>query len=35
MCILLACMFVHHVYAWCPHRSEGGFGCPEIGVIGG
>lgn len=28
MCIIVfACMYVHHVYVWCPWRSEVGTGC--------
>ena len=23
VCVLAACVYVHHVHAWCPRRSEG------------
>lgn len=25
--VLPACMFTHHLWAWCPWRPEGGIGC--------
>lgn len=27
-----ACMYMHHLCAWCPARSEEGIGFPAIGV---
>ena len=34
MSVLPACMYVHHVHAWCPKRSEEDPGSPETGVTG-
>lgn len=33
--ILSACLYMHHVCAWCPVRSEGGVGSPQTGVTDG
>jgi hypothetical protein len=33
MGVLLACMSVHHVCAWCPQRAEEGVRSPETGVL--
>lgn len=37
MCLIIlpACMYVNHVYAWCPQRSDEGVGSPGTGVTGG
>ena len=35
MSTLLAGMYVYHMPAWCPQRSEEGFRCPENGVTDG
>jgi hypothetical protein len=33
--VLPASMYVHHVCAWCPQRSERGIGSSETGVTDG
>lgn len=35
VCVFTACLYVHHMYAWCPSRLNGGIGSPGIGVIDG
>jgi hypothetical protein len=32
MNVLLACMAVYHVHAWCLWEPEKGIGCPGVGV---
>lgn len=35
MAVLAACIFMHHIHAWYPWRSEEGTGFPGTGVIDG
>lgn len=35
MGVLLVCMSVHHMCAWCPQNSEEGIESPVIGVTYG
>lgn len=32
MNVLLACLYVYHMYAWCPQRSEEDVGPPRNDV---
>lgn len=35
MSVLLVCLYVYHMFAWCERRSEVGITSPGNGVTGG
>ena len=35
MCVLLTCVYMYHIPAWCPWRSKEGIGFTGNRVMGG
>lgn len=35
MSVLLKCMYVHHVCAWCLRKAEEDIESPEVGIVNG